>query len=183
MRNFKQNNKFNDRRQTMHKVVCSACGKDCEVPFKPTGDKPVYCNDCFRSKRNEEPRRSGGRDSGRFSSSDKRMYKAVCDKCGKTCEVPFRPTGDKPVYCSECFNKPGKDKGSSQASGGQFDIINAKLDKILEALGSTVKKSGVAKLKKATKEKSKEKKVVAPKKPKVKAKTKPKAKAKPKKKK
>ncbi len=31
----------------MHAVVCAECGKDTEVPFKPTGDRPVYCSDCF----------------------------------------------------------------------------------------------------------------------------------------
>ncbi len=35
----------------MHKATCSECGKSCEVPFRPSSDKPVYCNDCFSSKR------------------------------------------------------------------------------------------------------------------------------------
>jgi len=35
----------------MHKAVCSDCGKECEVPFKPSGDRPVYCRDCFRKRK------------------------------------------------------------------------------------------------------------------------------------
>lgn len=35
----------------MHKAVCSECGVECEVPFKPTEGKPVFCKDCFRKKR------------------------------------------------------------------------------------------------------------------------------------
>jgi len=35
----------------MSKAVCSECGKECEVPFKPTEGKPVYCKDCFMKKR------------------------------------------------------------------------------------------------------------------------------------
>ncbi|QSZ66393.1 DNA-directed RNA polymerase [Methanofollis aquaemaris] len=35
----------------MHKTVCSDCGKECEVPFKPTDGRPVYCNDCFPKHR------------------------------------------------------------------------------------------------------------------------------------
>jgi len=31
----------------MSKAVCSDCKKDCEVPFKPTEGKPVFCRDCF----------------------------------------------------------------------------------------------------------------------------------------
>jgi CxxC-x17-CxxC domain-containing protein len=38
--------------------------------------------------------------------SNKRvMYKAVCADCRKDCEVPFKPTGERPVYCKECFAK------------------------------------------------------------------------------
>ena len=35
----------------MHKAVCSECGKECEVPFKPTEGKPVYCRECFMKKK------------------------------------------------------------------------------------------------------------------------------------
>lgn len=35
----------------MHKATCSECGRACEVPFRPTGEKPVFCRDCFASKR------------------------------------------------------------------------------------------------------------------------------------
>jgi CxxC-x17-CxxC domain-containing protein len=31
------------------------------------------------------------------------LYKAVCADCCKSCEVPFRPSGDRPVYCPACF--------------------------------------------------------------------------------
>ena len=31
-------------------ATCSACGKEARVPFQPTGSKPVYCSDCFRSQ-------------------------------------------------------------------------------------------------------------------------------------
>ena len=35
----------------MHKAVCTECGQECEVPFKPTEGKPVFCNECFKKKR------------------------------------------------------------------------------------------------------------------------------------
>ena len=31
----------------MHKAICSDCGNECEVPFKPTEGKTVYCRTCF----------------------------------------------------------------------------------------------------------------------------------------
>ncbi len=35
----------------MFDATCSSCGKDAQVPFRPTSGKPVYCSDCFRSQR------------------------------------------------------------------------------------------------------------------------------------
>jgi len=35
----------------MHKATCSDCGKECEVPFKPTEGRPVYCRDCYQKHR------------------------------------------------------------------------------------------------------------------------------------
>jgi len=129
------------RSTTMYPAVCSNCGKDCEVPFKPTGDRPVFCSDCFKKSRGEETSRSGGRDSQRGSFSDrgsfgdKRMYQAKCANCGKDCEVPFKPTGERPVYCSDCFSKSGKaDVKKPDNSSRQFELLNAKLDNILALL-------------------------------------------------
>jgi len=35
----------------MTDAVCSECGQPCQVPFKPTEGRPVYCRDCFAKKR------------------------------------------------------------------------------------------------------------------------------------
>ena len=35
----------------MFTATCSSCGKDAQVPFRPTSGKPVYCSDCFRARR------------------------------------------------------------------------------------------------------------------------------------
>lgn len=48
----RQNNNYRDR--VLHKAVCADCHKECEVPFKPSQDRPVYCKDCF-SKRKVSP--------------------------------------------------------------------------------------------------------------------------------
>ena len=46
----------NDRGpREMHPVVCAECGKDTTVPFRPRGDRPVYCSDCFRQQRSQAP--------------------------------------------------------------------------------------------------------------------------------
>lgn len=36
----------------LYSVKCSNCGKQTEVPFKPSGDRPVYCRDCYMQKKN-----------------------------------------------------------------------------------------------------------------------------------
>ena len=38
----------------------------------------------------------------------KEMYSAICDGCGLQTQIPFKPKGDKPVYCRECFAKNKK---------------------------------------------------------------------------
>ena len=80
---------------------------------------------------------------------NRQMYSATCSECGKSCEVPFRPTGDKPVYCNECFKriKGGgkKDFGQPRKGGSpeqrqsdhshkEHAQIHAKLDRILSIL-------------------------------------------------
>ncbi|MCC6313029.1 MAG: zinc-ribbon domain containing protein [Thermomicrobiales bacterium] len=40
----------------MYPAVCSQCGKETEVPFQPRTDKPVYCRECFQSRRTSSPR-------------------------------------------------------------------------------------------------------------------------------
>lgn len=43
----------------MHKVKCSECGKDAEVPFKPVEGRPVYCKECFMKKKGLTPKSNG----------------------------------------------------------------------------------------------------------------------------
>ena len=52
----------------LHNATCSACGKACQVPFQPSGEKPVYCSDCFQGQRGgggSDRGRGAGRSSGR----------------------------------------------------------------------------------------------------------------------
>ncbi|MBU1906458.1 MAG: hypothetical protein KJ923_05620 [Candidatus Omnitrophica bacterium] len=62
------------------------------------------------------PDRSGGaRYDGR--PRERSFTKAVCSECKKECELPFRPTGDRPVYCRDCFSAR-KDSGSFKGKFG-----------------------------------------------------------------
>jgi len=146
-------------RPQMHQATCSECGEECEVPFRPSSDKPVYCDNCFSSKKGGNPRRPdrGGRDFGdRANFDDKQMHDAICDSCGDRCQVPFKPTSGKPVYCSECFEKEGggskrnnRDNNRSERparSDNNHEIeqiktelfaLNTKMDNILHILNKS----------------------------------------------
>ncbi len=70
----------------------------------------------MNQRRNNQPRQGGNRGGfnnqnrsnsrgNNFSQGNREMFKAVCSKCGKSCEVPFKPTEGKPVFCKDCFVK------------------------------------------------------------------------------
>jgi CxxC-x17-CxxC domain-containing protein len=44
----KEEKKVDTFNREMYTAVCADCGKSCEVPFKPTEGRPVYCRDCYR---------------------------------------------------------------------------------------------------------------------------------------
>jgi CxxC-x17-CxxC domain-containing protein len=77
-RNFNQRpGNFNRRDResvTKYRTVCSECGKSCEVPFRPTQGKPVYCDDCFSKKRRETE--SGGKFSQKSFSRGRDSFKS-----------------------------------------------------------------------------------------------------------
>lgn len=116
---------------------------------------------------------AGGRDSGRQDFQKKSwgergagnrenvMYKATCSDCGKSCEVPFRPSGEKPVYCNECFggkrgqstegfvrkefSNPAPARVNTESNKGNDDIkrqleaTNAKLERLIQAVDTLVR--------------------------------------------
>jgi len=93
---------YQDDRQ-MYEVneKCAECGAAItQLPFQPSGDKPLYCTDCLRARRASRPDRGGGMNRG-----PRQMYNVdlKCAECGVAItQLPFQPSGDRPVYCFEC---------------------------------------------------------------------------------
>jgi CxxC-x17-CxxC domain-containing protein len=93
-------------------LTCSDCGTTFtseEQEFhasKGFTNEPKRCPSC-RQKRKAERDGSGSGSYGNrsYNSSPRQMFPAICATCGKETEVPFQPRGDKPVYCSDCYNK------------------------------------------------------------------------------
>jgi CxxC-x17-CxxC domain-containing protein len=112
--------------------------RDDDRPAERT-DRPYDRRDRFSERRDRPPER-------RDRPSDRtEMFSGICDKCGKDCEVPFRPTPGKPLFCDDCFKEKSREAGSRSVLGklapDSLDQINKKLDRILSILeGPAIKK-------------------------------------------
>ena len=97
----------NDRQMFDVDLTCAKCGSHIsQLPFQPSGDRPVYCSDCNRAFRQNRDDRGGRSFGGRNSNGPRQMYSVnlSCASCGTAItQLPFQPTGDKPVYCRDCM--------------------------------------------------------------------------------
>ena len=90
--------------------LCLACGDGtCDTKYENKCNCPEDCGtNCHKTGEvfSTMPLPTGGQDTRPCCGSLKRIDGidvAVCANCGKTASVPFRPSGAKPVYCSDCF--------------------------------------------------------------------------------
>lgn len=101
---------FSDRQ--MHQATCSKCGADCQLPFRPTGERPVYCDNCFKNNRSSDYNRQNDRnDRGKYNNFE-----------------------NKNENKSGVFDEQLKK---------QFETLNWKLDKILKIISPVTKPSAV----------------------------------------
>ena len=81
-------------------LVCKECGQ--EFTFT-AGEQEFYAEKGFEN----EPQRCKecrmARKNAKNNTAPRQMFDAVCAQCGKTCQVPFEPKTDRPIYCSDCF--------------------------------------------------------------------------------
>lgn len=80
--------------------------RDCENDFTFTvGEQEFYAEKGFQNipARCPDCRRARKGQSNRSFSSEREMFDVVCSGCGCETQVPFKPRGDRPVYCWECF--------------------------------------------------------------------------------
>lgn len=73
-------------------------------------NEPKRCASCREAKRQRRNDPGGSRGGPRMGNSGRapgprEFFTAVCAECGKEAQLPFKPRGDKPVYCSDCFAK------------------------------------------------------------------------------
>lgn len=92
-------------------------------------EPPKRCAGCRAARKSQrqgagsvEPARNGGygaaTQGGGYSAAggsaygtlyqerrERELFEATCADCGATASVPFRPSGVRPVYCSNCFQQ------------------------------------------------------------------------------
>ena len=79
-------------------LTCADCGSEftftaSEQEFyheKGFENDPKRCPECRQARKQQR-------------RGERQMYDAVCAECGAPTKVPFQPTGERPVYCNECF--------------------------------------------------------------------------------
>lgn len=93
---------------------CRECGRDFvftagEQEFyqlKGLLNDPARCPECRQLRKTQRMSQDGSVGSrGSESRSPREMHPAICADCGAQTLVPFLPRGDKPVYCSTCFDR------------------------------------------------------------------------------
>jgi CxxC-x17-CxxC domain-containing protein len=99
---------------TDRSLTCAQCGNqftfsaDDQAFHAGRGyQDPKRCSSCRAERRNSQgggysSSQGGGYDRG-YDRPQRQMYSATCAQCGKEAQVPFQPRGDKPVYCSDCY--------------------------------------------------------------------------------
>jgi len=129
---------------TMHDAICDSCKKACEVPFRPTGEKPVYCSDCFGGSRGDD--RGGRRDSN--VRAPRRDFDRPAPQNNEDLKRQISEIGTKIDQLTNTVEKLLKSKSAESAPKEDFVVVaKEKAAKKPATLKSVVKKV-VAKKKK-----------------------------------
>src|SRR6266704_4515840 len=75
---------------------------------------PTRCPSCRAARKGQSGGGYGSRNSG--PREPRQMYTAICSNCGNEAQVPFQPRGDKPVYCSDCYQPQKSGRNSDRRS-------------------------------------------------------------------
>jgi CxxC-x17-CxxC domain-containing protein len=83
-------------------LTCKDCGQQFAFTVrdqqfyaeKGFENEPQRCRDCRTQRKNGRPAAGG---------AAREMFEAVCAQCGAATTLPFKPRGDRPVYCRACY--------------------------------------------------------------------------------
>ncbi len=122
-------NRGNGGETVMHKATCSNCKNACEVPFRPTNGKPVFCRDCFGDKK-ESDTRGARKDFG--NRGDNRSFGDNRDNRGAS-----RGDFARPAFTPHV---------AREDNSKQLAEINSKLDRMINVMERMLKTTDVPKV-------------------------------------
>ncbi len=125
-----------DRPRESTTVTCADCGTECQVPFVPRTDKPVYCSDCFRqnkpqdsgSDRYSRDDRGSRNDRGsRYSRDDRGSRNDRGSRSRRDDSRPRRSSNDKFLKKQQSFFSDGSEKFYATLKEKLFEILGGKV--------------------------------------------------------
>ena len=127
-----------DSRGESTTVTCSDCGTECQVPFVPRTNKPVYCSDCFRQNKPQDSGSDrGSRDDrgsrysrddrgSRYSRDDRSSRSSSGRESRKDSSSSRKPRNDKFLRKQESFYSNGSDKFYETIKEKLYEILGGK---------------------------------------------------------
>jgi CxxC-x17-CxxC domain-containing protein len=90
-------------------LICKDCGNSFDFTArdqmfyaeKGFENEPQRCRDCRSVRKNQ---RDGVGRAPLSTAGLRETFDAVCAQCGTATTLPFRPRGDRPVYCRACYS-------------------------------------------------------------------------------
>ncbi|MEK0353261.1 MAG: CxxC-x17-CxxC domain-containing protein [Nitrosopumilus sp.] len=122
-----------DRKVEYSTVTCADCGTECQVPFVPRTDKPVYCSDCFRQNKPQDSgndRYSRDDRGSRYSRDDRGSRYSRDDRGSRYSRDNSRPRkskSDKFLKKQESFFSDGSEKFYASLKEKLFEILGGKV--------------------------------------------------------
>ena len=122
-----------DRRGESTTVTCADCGTECQVPFVPRTDKPVYCSDCFRQNKSQDSgndRYSRDDRGSRYSRDDRSSRYSRDDRGSRSSRDDFRSKKSKTnkfLKKQESFYSDGSEKFYASLKEKLFEILGGKV--------------------------------------------------------
>ena len=131
-RNNKRNNESfrsfrnsrDDNRGESTTVTCADCSAECQVPFVPRTDRPVYCSDCFRRNKSHD---SESDRSSRYSRDDRSSRSSYGQESSANKSRSKKSRNDKFLKKQERFYSHGSDKFYAGIKEKLFEILGGKI--------------------------------------------------------
>jgi len=133
-----------ERRPEMHTVTCGDCGDECQIPFEPKFNRPVYCSECFQKNKPQESRDRYSRDEPRSRDRYSRDEPRSRDRYSR--DEPRsrdRYSRDEPRSRQDDFRSKSKSekflkKSENFYSNGSEKFYSSLKEKLFEILGGKI---------------------------------------------